>query len=310
MDLNPSQPPVSTPVDTGMHKEDQQAIGGPTSLGVTNEERTNPQLSSGINPHVLADQTKSVSEGLENVPTQPIIGKEASSIARQVKEDEASSTIKLEDLAKLVSNVEPRFKDLDSPEDDPVIVVVDSDEDEEDEVHPTPNSETEDTSVPKSSSPSSSLPTELKDIPSKFNKLTKELEDFTKTVTSLTSQVAELKTLEWELPTEFLSLPVQVASVQDKLKTLDAFSGLLLNVTQDLNKFAQVLNSASSKAGDHSVPLAGQANTGPTEGEKDTNQATISQLFQRRANKNAEKDNLNNQQPKPVPSIITTTTQM
>ncbi|GKF46890.1 hypothetical protein Tco_0136692, partial [Tanacetum coccineum] len=33
-DSNPSQPLVSTPADTGMHKEDQQAAGGPTSLGV------------------------------------------------------------------------------------------------------------------------------------------------------------------------------------------------------------------------------------------------------------------------------------
>ncbi|GKG10507.1 hypothetical protein Tco_0341907, partial [Tanacetum coccineum] len=41
----------------------------------------------------------------------------------------------MEDLAKLVSHVQPRFKDLDSPEDDPVIVVDDSDEDEDDEVH-------------------------------------------------------------------------------------------------------------------------------------------------------------------------------
>ncbi|GKA41217.1 putative reverse transcriptase domain-containing protein [Tanacetum coccineum] len=64
MDSNPSQPPVSTPVDPGMHKEDQQATGGPTSLGVTSEERANPQLSSNTDPYVLADQTKSVSEGL------------------------------------------------------------------------------------------------------------------------------------------------------------------------------------------------------------------------------------------------------
>nr|GEW96802.1 hypothetical protein [Tanacetum cinerariifolium] len=46
MDSNPSEPPVSTPVDTGMHKEDQQVIGGPTYLEVTNEARSNPQLSS------------------------------------------------------------------------------------------------------------------------------------------------------------------------------------------------------------------------------------------------------------------------
>ncbi|GKC37374.1 hypothetical protein Tco_1049758 [Tanacetum coccineum] len=94
---------------------------------------------------------------------------------------------------------------------------------------------------------SSSLPSELKDLPSKFNDLTKEvkglknqvqnieielpedlkeippkLEDFIKTVTSLTSQVAELKTLQWELPAEFLALPSQVEMVQAKLKNMDA----------------------------------------------------------------------------------------
>ncbi|GJV34905.1 hypothetical protein Tco_1407382 [Tanacetum coccineum] len=122
---------------------------------------------------------------------------------------------------------------------------------------------------------SSSLPTKLKDLSSKFNELTEEvkglkqqvheleiellgylkeipskLEDFTKTVTSLTSQVDELKTLQWELLAEFVSLPVQVASVQAKLKTLDALPGLLLKVTKALNKFTQVLDSASSKVRD------------------------------------------------------------
>ncbi|GJT66904.1 hypothetical protein Tco_1018384 [Tanacetum coccineum] len=305
MDSNPSPPLVSTPVDTRMHKEYQQATGGPTSLRVTSETRANPQLNSGksafnlnehiysasfiihsesalgndasafsiaeadpgksapsdfipqqqgmnegtkntlydhlfagTDPHVLVDKTQSVIEGLETVPTQPTTGKGASSIARQ-----------------------PSFKDLDSPKDDPIIVVDDSDEDEEaDEVHATINVETEDTLVPKSSSPSNSLPTELKDLPSKFNELTEEvkglkkqvheleielpgdlkeipskLEDFTKTVTSLTSQVAELKTLQWELPAEFLYVPSQVEMVQAKLKTLDALPILLNKVTNALN---------------------------------------------------------------------------
>ncbi|GKA65777.1 hypothetical protein Tco_0765484, partial [Tanacetum coccineum] len=126
------------------------------------------------------------------------------------------------------------------------------------------------------------LPGELKEILSK-------LEDFTKIVTSLTSQVTELETLQWELPSKFLSLPKQVASVQAKLKTLDALPSLLLNVTKALNKFAQVLDSTNSKAGDQRVPSTGQADTMPVVGEKNTNQATISQLFQRRAKKNAEK---------------------
>ncbi|GJV24508.1 hypothetical protein Tco_1377203 [Tanacetum coccineum] len=280
MDSNPSQTSASTPVVAEMHKEDLQATGDPKSLGVTSTD-----------PYVLADQTKSVSKGLETVLTQPITGKGASSVARQVEEDEPSRTIKLEDLAKMVSNVQPSFKDLDSPEDDHIIVVDDSDEDEEtekdDEVHATINDETKDASVPRSLSLmssqiqeltnqvlilqsqmhkleleknkaeaeatllraqpsfpnlrqlnkllvksfqtkfskilsahdfSSSLPTEMKELPSKFNELTKEvkglkkqvheleielpndlkeiptkLEDFTKTVTSLTSQVAELE---------------------------------------------------------------------------------------------------------------------
>ncbi|GJX14754.1 hypothetical protein Tco_0206512 [Tanacetum coccineum] len=110
----------------------------------------------------------------------------------------------------------------------------------------------------------------MKDLPSNFNELTEEvkdlkkqvheleikllrdlkeiptkLKDFTKTVTSFTSQVAELKSFQWELPAEFLSLPVQIASIQAKLKTLDALPGLLLNITQALNKFAQSTNSDS-----------------------------------------------------------------
>ncbi|GJV72395.1 hypothetical protein Tco_1492390 [Tanacetum coccineum] len=348
----------------------EYASGNEASAVSTAEVDPGKSAPSGTDLHVLADKTQYVSEGLETVLTQPITGKGASSIARQVEEDEASKTVKLEDLAKLVSSVQPSIKDLDSPKDDPIIVVDDSDEDEEaEEVHDTTNVEIKDTSVPKSLSPkssqiqeltkqllvkslqtellkilsahdfSSSLPTELKDLPSKFNELTKEvkglkkqvheleiklvgdlkeiptkLEDFTKTVTSLTSQVAELKTLQWELPAEFLSQPVKDASVQAKLKILDALPSLLLNVIKALYMFAQVLDSALSKAGDQSVPSAGQANTMSTEGEKNINQANISQLFQRRTEKNAEKENLTKSKPTPppttpiIPLVITTTT--
>nr|GEU98512.1 integrase, catalytic region, zinc finger, CCHC-type, peptidase aspartic, catalytic [Tanacetum cinerariifolium] len=192
-------------------------------------------ISAETDPHVLVDQTKSISEGSETVLTQLIIEKEASSTAIHGDKEEAStaihgdkkeaftaihgdkeepsSTIKLEDLAKLVSQIKPSFKDLDSPKDNPVIIVDKSDEDE-------PNAKPKDTSVPRSSSPNNSLPTELKDLPSKFNEPTKEikglktqvhkleikllkelkeiptkLKDFTKTATNLTFQVAELKTL-------------------------------------------------------------------------------------------------------------------
>nr|GEU35270.1 hypothetical protein [Tanacetum cinerariifolium] len=282
-------PTVSTPVDTEIHKEDWQATGGPTSLGVTSEERANPQLSSvdfiakadcglsapndsippqqgmdegtkntsydqisaGTDPHVLANQTKSNSEGLETVLTQPITEKEASSTVIHgdkeeasndihVDKEEASSTIKLEDLAKLVSRIQPSFKDLDSSEDDHVIIVDKSDEDE-------PIAKSEDTSVPRSSSPSS-LPIKLKDLPSKFNELTEEIK-------GLKTQVHEL---EIELPKELKEIPTKledftknattkVESAQAKLKTLDALPGLLLNVTKALNKFAEVGRKTQTK---------------------------------------------------------------
>ncbi|GJX36358.1 hypothetical protein Tco_0247915 [Tanacetum coccineum] len=325
MDSNPSQTSASTPVVAEMHKEDQQATGT-----------------------VLADQIQSISEGLETILTQPIIGKGDNSIARQVEEEKAYRTIKLEDLAKLVSNIQPSFKDLDSPEDDPIIVIDDSDEDEEagkmksSQIQELTNQvliiecqkhkreldknkaeakaallgaqpsfpnmgqlnellvkslQTKFSNILSNHDFSSSLPTELKELPSKFNELTEEvkglkkhvheleielpgdlkeiptkMEDFTKTVTSLTSQVAELKTLHWELSAEFISMPTQIEM---------------------------------AKLG-----------TQPAEGEKNTNQATISQLFQRKVAKNA---NLTKQQSKPTPPpttliippvITTTTTQM
>nr|GEY56070.1 hypothetical protein [Tanacetum cinerariifolium] len=269
MDSNPRQPLVSIPVDPGMHKEDQQATGGPTSLGDTRDDA-------------------SAFSTTEADPGNSAPRKRASSITRHVEEEEAFITITLEDLAKLVSNVQPSFKDVDLHEDDPVIIIEESDE-EENEIHATKNVKIEDTSVPKSPYPkcsliqeltnqvlilqsqkhklkleknkaeaevvllkaqpsfpnvkqpkellvkslktkllnilstnnfSSSLPTELNDIPSKLNELVREvqglknqvhnlefellgelkeiptkLENFTKTVTSLTSQVVELKTL-------------------------------------------------------------------------------------------------------------------
>ncbi|GJV26376.1 hypothetical protein Tco_1379071 [Tanacetum coccineum] len=285
IDLNPRKPLVSTLVDTGMHKEDQQATGGQTSLGVTSEARVNPQLSNGMSTFNLNDpiysasfiiHSKSASGNnalaisiAEANPGKSAPRIEASSIARKVEEDEASNIIKLEDLAKLVSDV-PCFKDLDSPKDDPVIAVNDSDKDKEDEAHQFQNPhfpfeaevallkaqpsfpnvgqlnellvkslQTEFSKILSTHDFSSSLPTELKDLPSKFNELIEE-----------------------------------VALVQAKLKPLDALPGLLLNVTTALNK---------------------------------------------RAKKNAEKENLNNQQPKPItppattiipPVITTTTTQM
>nr|GFA38033.1 hypothetical protein [Tanacetum cinerariifolium] len=131
------------------------------------------------------ERSLNLSSGCDIREIISVVGCDASSIARQVKEDETSRTIKLEDLAKSVSSVQPSFKDLDSPEDDHIIVVDGSDEYEEAyEVRATTNVETKDTLVLKSSSPSS-LPTELKDLSYKFNELTKEVKGLKKQVHEL-----------------------------------------------------------------------------------------------------------------------------
>nr|GEV69877.1 hypothetical protein [Tanacetum cinerariifolium] len=63
MDSNLSQTSASTPLVAKIHKEDQQATSGPTSLGVTYKARANLQLNS--------DQTKSVCDSLPKSSSQP-----------------------------------------------------------------------------------------------------------------------------------------------------------------------------------------------------------------------------------------------
>ncbi|GKF14905.1 hypothetical protein Tco_0056367 [Tanacetum coccineum] len=134
MDSNPSQTSPHTQVVAKMHKEDQEATSDSKSFGVTRYD-----TSTDLQLKLILDYLLLMTLYLNN-------RKEASSIARKVEEEEASRTIKLEDLANLVSHVQPSFKDLDSPEDDHIIVVDDSDKDEEadtDEgLHATSNIET------------------------------------------------------------------------------------------------------------------------------------------------------------------------
>ncbi|GJX43429.1 hypothetical protein Tco_0260105 [Tanacetum coccineum] len=91
-----------------------------------------------------------------------------------------------------------------------------------------------------------------------------------------------------------------------KLKVLDALPSLFSKVTEALDRFANAIESASQKAGDQSVLSAGQAGTQHAEGEKNTRQAIITQLFKQRTTKDAKKANLNTQ-PIPTTSPITTT---
>nr|GEV67100.1 hypothetical protein [Tanacetum cinerariifolium] len=107
----------------------------------------------GNDPHVLVKKTKSTSEGLETVLTQPATRKGASYVEKDItftekdasfgadkfltfldlsSSNDTKKEIKLEDLSKLVPNLDVDFLDLDSPEDDQPIIVKDE---EGEEVH-------------------------------------------------------------------------------------------------------------------------------------------------------------------------------
>nr|GEX28126.1 hypothetical protein [Tanacetum cinerariifolium] len=99
-----------------MHKEAHQAVGGPTSLGATSKYGAHPQLSSGTNPSVLVDQTKSSRNGLKSAQTNSGTNKESEA-------NEISKKIKLEDLSDLLKYKISSFFTPDSPQDEPIIVL-------------------------------------------------------------------------------------------------------------------------------------------------------------------------------------------
>ncbi|GJZ91403.1 hypothetical protein Tco_0663330 [Tanacetum coccineum] len=132
---NLSQTSAFTLVVAEMHKEEQQASGDPKSLGVTTSFIIHSESVLGYNASAdsIAEADLGLSAPNDSIPQQQGMdeGTKNTSFNHISTEEETSRTIKLEDLAKLVSHVQESFKDLGSPEDDPIIVVDDSDEDEE-----------------------------------------------------------------------------------------------------------------------------------------------------------------------------------
>ncbi|GKD02319.1 hypothetical protein Tco_1177293 [Tanacetum coccineum] len=309
-DSNPSQPLASAPVVVGIHKEDLQATSGPTSLGVTGEERANPQLSivqsaSHTKPIYSAstiiqftsasghdasadsttetDKTKIARDGLETTHTKIGTDKEAIKAKKEVSFDQDefnispnlstfdddTKEIKLEDLSKLVKDVDVDLMDLDSPEDKEPIINYKLEKAKADaeaeatllKAQPSyPNVEQltellvqslkrELSKLLTDNDFSTSIPKELKELPTKFSEIYREindlkryveeleiklprdlkeiptkLEEFQSTISSLTKQVVELNKLKLQVPAGLLALPGQVSSITallSKLKTLD-----------------------------------------------------------------------------------------
>nr|GFB77280.1 hypothetical protein [Tanacetum cinerariifolium] len=109
------KPTTSSKQPSMSSKEATKRGSSKVPTGVTSKERANPQLSSDfiieVDPRLFAPNDsippqQGMDEGTKNTSYDHIFA------------EEASSTINLEDLAKLVSQMKPSFKDLDSPKDD------------------------------------------------------------------------------------------------------------------------------------------------------------------------------------------------
>nr|GEV89582.1 retrovirus-related Pol polyprotein from transposon TNT 1-94 [Tanacetum cinerariifolium] len=154
-----------------MHKEDQQATGDPKSLGVTSEERANPLLSSDKDEvyAITNDETK---DTLVPKSSSPRNKAEAEAEAALLRAQPSFPNMgQLNEL--LVKSLQIEFSMILSAHDF-----------------------------------SSSLLTELKELPSKFNELTKEVKGLKK----------QVHNLEIELPGELKEIPTKL---EDFTKTID-----------------------------------------------------------------------------------------
>ncbi|GJS16859.1 hypothetical protein Tco_0411331 [Tanacetum coccineum] len=275
-DSNLSQPLASTPVVSELHKEDLQASSGLASLEVT-----------GQNQHLLVKvvtvHSKSrIGKGSKLFEKDILLTEEEFNTSPDLSSsDDATKEIKLEDLTKLIPNMEVDFMDLDLPDDDAPIIVQD---DDAKEVHAEQHKETEDASAShplslktvqiqelnkqvhllqtlnsklvKEKELAKTKAALLKEKPSFLNveQLTElleihtKLEKFTSTVSGLTTQVSKLRTLQWDFQLNFLLYQGKFHLFRP-LKTLDALPSLITKVTDALDMFTQAIESASHKAG-------------------------------------------------------------
>ncbi|GJZ63562.1 hypothetical protein Tco_0619983 [Tanacetum coccineum] len=233
------------------------------------------------NPYVLVDKTTSTSEGLETILTKPVTEKEASKAKKEVSigddefntsldlssSDDAQKEIKLEDLSKLVQNVEVNFMDLDSPEYDVPIIIKDEDEeevhaekDDVEQVHVEDHKEFEDASASQSPSLNSDAAkieaTLLKDKPS-FSNVEQLTELLVKSLTPKLSKLLSSHDFSNSLPTKLKELPSKFNNLTGESKELKKhvheleieLSGDLKEILTKLEKFSSTVSSQDQDLG-------------------------------------------------------------
>ncbi|GJY97854.1 hypothetical protein Tco_0514764 [Tanacetum coccineum] len=240
------------------------------------------------------DKTKSASKGLEVVHTKLATGKWANYIEKDIafakdqfntspnisSFDDTKTEIKLEDLSKLVPNLEVDFMDLDS-DDQPIIIEGKEDE----EVH-SKKDQAEKTLNFKLVKEREAAKTEgalLKDKPS-FPHVEQLIELLVKSHKPELSKLLTSRDFSNSLPTELKELPSKFTDLTREVK--------------ELKKYVEKLE----------VELLGYLKEIPSKMEKFTSILTISQLFQRKIAKDAKRANLNKQLTTTVitPTIPTT----
>ncbi|GKA77890.1 hypothetical protein Tco_0784427 [Tanacetum coccineum] len=231
----PLQTSSSTLMVAEMHKEDQQAAGGPISLEVTSKEGAHPQLSSSMSAFTYIEPIYSASYIFHS---ESASGNDALADFTAEADPEISAEMghKLPTLYQLEQDKQKAAAEITTLK-----------------AH-------------------SSIPTKLKELPTKLTALSREVNELKKHIKEFEielPEVAELKKHKWELPKEILNLTGQISLVQSYIQTLEALSGLLNKVTDTLNRFGSILNAHNK-----GVPLVGKSSASPTEGEKNTNPGT------------------------------------
>ncbi|GJW33370.1 hypothetical protein Tco_0053402 [Tanacetum coccineum] len=309
-DKSLSHPSPPTPVVGEMHKEAQQAAGGPTSLGATSGEGAHPQLSSGTNPSVLVDQTKFAEDRWRIYPilkdttsafftpdspqNEPIIVLDESKVEEEVAKDKdthASSHDVHEDTS---IPHPPSLKSAQIQELMAQVQLLHSQKDELEQQKATTKAEPEISKLLASHNFASCLPTKLKELPLKFTELSREIKELEQHVKDMEIELSrDLKEIPTKLETftsTISSLTSQVAelkNIQWELPTEFQASPTLVSSVQKklktldslpslLNKVSETLTrfatmvENASGAKTKDVPSAGQATTSPAEGEKNT----------------------------------------
>nr|GEU45747.1 hypothetical protein [Tanacetum cinerariifolium] len=256
--------------DTEMHKEDQQATGGPSSLEATSKEGSHPQLSSGSNPSVLVDKNKFAGDGLKTAHTTSGANEEsrADDISQKMR-------VKRKRMLKKINTKDTSVPPTPSPKSAQIQELIA-------QIHLV-QSQKEELEQAKEKAEGEVASMKAKPSYPDINQLTELV------ITETSGEIKELKQhvrdMEIELPGDLLKIltkPETFTStisspfipVQDTLQTLDFLPSLLQNVTNTLNRFFAMVDNASGATSVH-VPSAVQAATSPAEGEKNTKDAGI-----------------------------------